>query len=683
MKKQTLIASLLLVTSLSVLANSKPSSKAGAKGGFKAIDPANIDTKVRPQDDFYHYSNGMWIKNNPIPGTEVRWGSFSVLQDNTYKKLRGLLDEAAAANAPKGTNQQKVGDFYASAMDSAKIERQGISVISKELALIDGIKTKDDVLAVAAKMQRMALNPMFNFYVYIDQKNSSEYIPYVDQGGLSLPDRDYYVNTDARSTKIRAEYAAHLEKIFLLAGDDAAKANANAQTVLSMETRLAKASKTRVELRDPQANYNKMTVADVNKITPNIDWSLHFDRLKVAKSTSFIVGQPKFLEALNSMMVDETVDAWKTYLRWHLIASVADKMGNSFVEESFNFNGRVMNGAKQMKPRWKRVLTNIDNGMGEALGEVYVKKYFTDDAKKRCLDMVNNMQVVYRERIQKLDWMTEATKTEAIAKLDVFIKKIGYPDKFKDYSKLEINRESYVGNILMANEFAFDQMIDKMGKPVDKTEWGMTPYTINAYYNPTINEIVFPAGILQFPFFDPQVDDAVNYGGIGAVIGHEMTHGFDDQGCQYDKEGNLKNWWKEADEKAFKVKTTALVNQYNAYTVLDTVHVNGSLTLGENIADLGGINIAYDAFKRTAQGKANAKIDGFTADQRFFFGWAQVWRQNITKENLMQRIVTDPHSPGQFRANGPLTNMPEFYKAFGVKEGDKMWRPEAERLKVW
>lgn len=679
MKKQTLIASVLLVSSLTVLANTKPKSK----GDFKAIDPKNIDTKVRPQDDFYHYANGMWIKNNPIPGTEVRWGSFSVLQDNTYKKLKGLLDEAASANAAKGTNQQKVGDFYASAMDSAKIEKQGISVISAELAMIDGIKTKDDVLAVAAKMQRMALNPMFNFYVYIDQKNSSEYIPYVDQGGLSLPDRDYYVNTDPRSTKIREEYLTHLEKIFGLAGDDAAKAKANAQTILAMETRLAKASRTRVEMRDPQANYNKMTVAEVNKITPNIDWNLHFSRLKLSNTGTFIVGQPKFLEELNNMIVGETVDAWKTYLRWHLIASVAGNMNNAFVEESFNFNGRVMNGAKQMKPRWKRVLGNIDNAMGEALGEVYVKKYFTDDAKKRCLDMVNNMQNVYRERIQKLDWMTDSTKTAAIAKLDVFIKKIGYPDKFKDYSKLEINRESYVGNILRSNEFAFDQMIEKMGKAVDKTEWGMTPYTINAYYNPTINEIVFPAGILQFPFFDPQVDDAVNYGGIGAVIGHEMTHGFDDQGCQYDKEGNLKNWWKPADEQAFKVKTTALVNQYNAYTVLDTVHVNGELTLGENIADLGGINIAYDAFKRTEQGKANGKIDGFTADQRFFFGWSQVWRQNITKENLMQRIVTDPHSPGQYRSNGPLSNMPEFYKAFGVKEGDKMWRPESERLKVW
>lgn len=680
MKKQTLVAAAIIASTLFMQACS---TKTNNDSAFKAIDPANMDTTVRPQDDFYHYANGMWIKNNPIPGSEVRWGAFNVLQDNSYKKLKVLLEEASAANAKKGTNEQKVGDFFASAMDSAAIEKQGLSTIIDELNLISGIKSKDDVLAVAAQLQRKALAPMFTFYVYQDQKNSSAYIPYVDQGGLTLPDRDYYVNNDARSKEIRTAFVSHLEKMFALMGDEASAAKANAQTIVRLETRLAKASKTRVELRDPQANYNKMTIAEVNKITPNIDWAKHFDRLKLAKSESFIVGQPKFLAELDKMVATESVDAWKTYLRWHLVASMADNLNNAFVQESFSFNGKVMNGAKEMKPRWKRVLGDIDNAMGEALGEVYVKKYFSDDAKKRCLEMVNNMQAVYRERIQKLDWMTDSTKTQAIAKLDVFITKIGYPDKFKDYSKLEIDRSSYARNVLKGNEFAFDQMINKLGKPVDKTEWGMSPYTVNAYYNPTINEIVFPAGILQFPFFDPQADDAVNYGGIGAVIGHEMTHGFDDQGCQYDKEGNLKNWWTPTDEKRFKEKTTRLVNQYNAYTVLDTVHVNGELTLGENIADLGGISIAYDAYKRTAQGKANEKIDGFTADQRFFFGWAQVWRQNITKENLMQRIVTDPHSPGQYRSNGPLSNMVEFYEAFGVKEGDKMWRPEADRLKVW
>jgi putative endopeptidase len=678
MKKQHYLVITVLIAALYLQA-CKPKSEMSVKG----IDPANIDSTIRPQDDFYTYANGLWLKNNPIPGTEVRWGAFNVLQDNTYKKLKVLLEEAAAAKAEKGSNEQKVGDFYAIAMDSAAIEAKGLSAIQRELDMIAGIKTKEDVLAVTAKMHRLTLYPLFVFYVYQDQKKSTEYIAYTDQGGLTLPDRDYYVNDDARSKEIRAAYQEHLAKMFALMGDDAATAKKNASIVFDMETQLAKASKTRVELRDPEANYNKMTIASAQKVAPNFNFAAFFKAVGLTNTNEFIMSQPSFFTTVSSMMQTRSVDEWKVYMRWHLVASMADKLSNDFVQQDFAFNGKVMNGAKEMKPRWKRVLNDIDNAMGEAVGAVYVKKYFSDDAKKRCLDMVNNMQGVYRERITALDWMGDSTKTQAIAKLDVFIKKIGYPDKFKDYSKLEINRESYAENVLRANEFGFQEMINKIGKPVDKTEWGMSPYTVNAYYNPTINEIVFPAGILQFPFFDPEVDDAVNYGGIGAVIGHEMTHGFDDQGCQYDKEGNLKNWWTAEDNKRFKEKTTMLVNQYNAYTVLDTVHVNGELTLGENIADLGGISIAYDAYMRTEEAKANKSIDGFSPAQRFFMGWAQVWRQNITNENLMQRIVTDPHSPGQYRSNGPLSNMTEFYEAFGVKEGDKMWRPEAERVKVW
>ncbi len=679
MKKQLLLTTALIASAIMINSCGNKATDASIKG----IDLANIDTSVRAQDDFYHYANGTWLKNNPVPGTETRWGSFSILQDNTFKKLRVLLDDVSSKNAEKGTNEQKVGDFYASAMDSTGIEKAGVSVLKAELDEIAAIKTKDDVLKSTAMLQRKAMSPMFNFYVYIDLKNSSSNIAYVDQGGLSLPDRDYYVNDDARSKEIRAAYANHLENMFKLMGDDATLAKKNSETIIRIETALAKASKTRVELRDTEANYNKMKVADLNKLTSNINWTTHFERLKMAKVEEIVVGQPNFLKALDKLISTESVDAWKTYLRWNLVSSMANKLNNDFVQEDFAFNEKVLNGAKEMKPRWKRVLNDIDNGLGEALGEIYVKKYFSEDAKKRCLEMVKNLQVVYRERIQALDWMTEETKKQAIAKLDVFITKIGYPDEFRDYSKLEISKESYAKNVMAANEFAFDVMINKIGKPVDKKEWGMTPYTINAYYNPTVNEIVFPAGILQFPFFDPQVDDAINYGGIGAVIGHEFTHGFDDQGCQFDKDGNLKNWWTDEDAKKFKEKTNMLVNQYNAFTVLDTVHVNGSLTLGENIADLGGLSIAYDAYCRTEEAKKNEKIDGFTAKQRFFLGWAQVWRQNITKENLMQRIVTDPHSPGIHRTNGPLMNMVEFYEAFEVKEGDKMWRPEAERVKVW
>jgi putative endopeptidase len=680
MKKYSLVAGVAIAAGSFLMSSCDKSQKSA----FKAIDPANMDTTVRAQDDFYTFANGAWLANNPIPGTESRWGSFSVLQEETNKKIKAVLEEAAAnTKAAKGSNEQKVGDFYATGMDSAAVENAGLSPLKTELDRIAGIQSKDDVLKTVALYQTYNVNPLFVFYVYQDLKNSAQYISYCEQGGLSLPDRDYYVKNDARSVEIRTEYVAHLERMFKLMGDDEATAKANASTVMNMETRLAKASMTRVELRDPYASYNKKTITEANKITPSLDWSKHFTQLGLKNTNEFVMAQPLFFAEVEKMLKTVPVDNWKTYLRWHLVGSYAGQLNDAFVKENFAFNGTFMNGAKEMKPRWKRVLAQVDGALGEALGEVYVKKYFPEDAKKRCLEMVNNMQTVYKERIEKLDWMSDSTKDRAINKLNVFIKKIGYPDKWKDYSKLEISRESYVQNVMNANVFAFNDMISKMGKPVDNTEWGMTPYTINAYYNPTINEIVFPAGILQFPFFDPNVDDAINYGGIGAVIGHEMTHGFDDQGCQFDAEGNLKNWWGSEDERRFKEKTTMVVNQYNAYTVLDTVHVNGELTLGENIADLGGIYIAYDAFKRTKQGQSDEKIDGFTPDQRFFLGWAQVWRQNITDQNLMQRIVTDPHSPGKFRSNGPLSNMPEFYKAFDVKEGDKMWRPEANRAKVW
>lgn len=648
------------------------------------INPANMDTTVSPGENFYLYANGSWLKNNPIPASESRWGSFNELQEFNNKALRTVLETAAAkAGAAKGSNEQKVGDFYFSGMDSAAIEAAGINPLKPELEAIGNIKTTADLLKEIAHLQRLGVSPLFSFYVYIDQKKSDALVCYVNQGGLGLPDRDYYLGTDERSKGIREEYVKHLVNVFKLMGDAETLATKNAQTVMSMETQLAKASMTRVELRDPYATYNRMTMEQMNAAAPSLNFAALLADMKVPAQKEIVVGQPLFVAEVEKQLKNTSIEDWKTYLRWNVIGSFSNQLSNAFVQEAFNFNGKVLNGTKELKPRWKRMIQATDKALGEALGEVYVAKYFTPEAKSKALEMVNSLADVYAGRIKNADWMAPETKTKALAKLGTFIKKIGYPDSWKDYSKLTIDRGPFVLNSIRANEWAFDQMVEKLNKPVDKMEWLMTPPTVNAYYNPSTNEITFPAGILQSPFFDANADDAVNYGGIGAVIGHEMTHGFDDQGRQYDEAGNLKDWWTKEDGEKFLNKAKVVEEQFNGYTVLDNMHVNGKLTMGENIADLGGLSIAYEAFMRTEQAKANEKIDGLTPQQRFFISWAQAWRNNMRDEAMAQRIVTDPHSPGMFRANGPLTNMPEFYEAFGVKEGDKMFRPEAERAKIW
>lgn len=652
--------------------------------GGRGIDLANLDTTVSPGMDFYQYANGGWLKNNPIPSTEARWGAFNELQENNYKILKDVLESAAKnTNAAKGSPEQLVGDFYASGMDSLKREKEGISALKPELDKIAAINGKEALLATVAEFQRKGINPMFSFYAYIDQKNSSAYITYATQGGLGLPDRDYYLKPDASSANIRKEYILHIAKMFTLAGDDAITANKQAEAIMKLETELAKASMTRVQLRDPQATYNKKTIAEINALTPSIDWTKHLAALNVPTQTEIVVGQPEFFARLNNLLNSTDLETWKTYLRWTLIDGAASSLNDAFVLEDFHFNGTVLNGTKELKPRWKRILVNVDGSLGDALGKMYVDKAFRPEAKERALSMVNNLGEALRERINGLDWMSVDTKTKALAKLNTFIKKIGYPDTWKDYKDLNISRESFVKNSLNANEFEFKRMISKLGKAVDKTEWLMTPPTVNAYYNPSVNEIVFPAGILQFPFYDPQADDAVNYGGIGAVIGHEMTHGFDDEGRQYDSEGNLKDWWTAVDASNFKKKTASIVKQYNTYSPLDSLNINGELTLGENIADIGGLRIAYEAFKKTDQYKKGEKIDGLSPDKRFFLAWAQVWRNNIRPEALKQRLVVDPHSPGKFRTNGVVSNMPEFYQAFNVKEGDKMFIPDSLRANIW
>jgi putative endopeptidase len=525
---------------------------------------------------------------------------------------------------------------------------------------------------------------MFTLYVDQDPKISTEYITQFYQGGIGLPDRDYYTNNDDRTLGIQKAYLQHLENMFKLLGDQPEDAKKNAKTVFDIETNLAKASMTQIELRDPQSQYNKKTIEELNTLAPELQMNAYFEGVNIKGINNVIVGQPKFFEELNRGMKAVSIADWKTYLRWNLISQTANKLSDDFVNESFKFYGNTLVGIPTLKARWKRALEATDGSLGDALGQLFVKKYFTEDSKKRVNEMVNNLVAAYRVRINSRDWMSEETKKQAQLKLDKVIRKLGYPDKWKDYSTLDIKTDSYVANVLRANNYTFKEMTGRLGKPIDKQLWGMTAPTINAYYNPTINEIVFPAGIMQPVFFNPDADDAVNYGSMGAVIGHELTHGFDDQGAQYDADGNLKNWWTKEDMDRFKAKTDVLVKQFDSYVAIDDVHVKGALTLGENIADLGGLTIAYYAYKKSLEGKpVPAKIDGFTGEQRFFISWAQAWRVNMRPAFLKNMIQTNPHSPGNFRANAAPSNMQEFYDAFGVKPGDKMYRPKEERAEIW
>lgn len=662
-------------------ANNKDKNPDEAQASRKLLDPANMDTTIRPGDNFYQYANGAWLKKNPIPASETRWGSFNELQENNYKALHTLLDEAAAdKNAAKGSKEQKVGDFYRSGMDSAGIEQAGIKPLEAHFARIDAISTPEALLKEIAYEHTQGIGPVFGFYVAPDDKDVSKQIVQFFQGGIGMPDRDYYFKTDARSEKIRAAYQKYQVDLFTLMGEKDPAAAAKA--VYDLEKGFAGVSMTRVEMRDPYKLYNKFNIAGIDQAT-GINWSNLFADMGIKGQDSLIVGQPKFFKEVGKQLTAASLDTWKKYLKFHLTNDLAPYLSSKFDNLRFDFYGRAVRGQEAQKDRWKRILNVVDGSIGELLGQMYVDRNFKPQAKERMLELVNNLQKTYGDRIERLDWMSPETKKKAIAKLNTFMKKIGYPDKWKDYGQLNVVPNDFVANVLNASAFEYNYNLGKLGRPVDKTEWGMTPPTVNAYYNPAFNEIVFPAGILQYPFFDFSADDAVNYGGIGAVIGHEMTHGFDDQGRQYDADGNLHDWWTADDAKKFTEKANVVVSQFNNYTVLDTVHVNGQLTLGENLADLGGLAIAYEAFKKTQQGKGNEKIDGFTPDQRFFLSWAQVWRANTRPEEMANRIVTDPHSPNELRCNGPLSNMPEFYNAFGIKPGDKMYRDEAQRAKVW
>lgn len=681
MKHLINIYPLALLTFL--LACNSPSAKKETASD-KDVLLENIDTTVSPADDFFNYANGKWIKDNPIPSTEKGWGVWSVVRNETLDRMKKISEEAAAdKNASTGSNAQKIGDFYFSGMDSVGIDKNGTKPLQAEFDRINAIKDVKGLMEVVALFQTYGVSPLFSIYPTQDEKNSEVVTLHFYQGGIGLPDRDYYFNTDERTRKIREQYPNHIAKMLELSGVDESTAKKQSTAILKIETDLAKASRKIEDLRDPYKNYNKMSVDGMRKLAPTPDWKTVLTAMHINNVDSVILGQPEFYQAMDKELKSVSMDDWKAYLRWNLISSFASQLTNALNKENFNFYGTTLSGVKEQRPRWKRVLDEQENALGDALGQLYVNQYVSSTFKARYTKITEDIFDAYRNHIKTLDWMSDTTKQQALVKLNSVTKKVGYPDKWRDYSKVNINRNTYFENRLATNKNDFNFAVSKIGQPVDRTEWGTTPPTVTAYNNPPLNEIVFPAGILQPPYFDLKADDALNYGGIGMVIGHEITHSFDDQGALFDKEGNVKNWWQEDDLKKFKARTQQVIDQYNKFTVLDSMHVKGALTVGENTADIAGIAIAYDAFKLTKQGQGNEKIDGFTPDQRFFISIAKIWMVK-TKDAFMRVYVnTNPHSPAKWRVNGPLMNFSPFYKAFDVKPGDRMYKPENDRISVW
>jgi putative endopeptidase len=663
-----------------------PEKSSDTEKKYPAFDIQNMDTTVKPGDDFFVYTNGTWLKNNPIPADKNSRNVFDELVERNRTNIKEIIiDAATSKDIPAGSNKQKIGTFYNSGMDTVKIEEQGIAPVKMFFDKIDAIKTIDDVQITGAFFQSYSVSPFFYFFSNQDSKNSSSVIAQCYQAGIGLPDRDYYFNNDESTKNIREKYLEHLKKMFVLLKYEPAVAEKNANTVMRIETQLAKASFTNVENQDPQKTYNKYDMEGLKKLTPDINWNAYFTQTGYPGLKEINIYQPAFFMELGKMLKTVPVEDWKTFLRWQLINSTASFLSKDFEQQNFDFYYTTLSGQEKMAPRWKRVLDVTSGSLGEAIGQLYVEKYFPPAAKERMTDLVMNLKKSLKQRIENLSWMGPQTKEEALAKLNNMGVKVGYPNKWRDYSALGITSASYVMNILNSQAFEFKFTMDKVGKPVDREEWGMTPQTVNAGYYPNKNEIVFPAGILQPPFFNLDADDAVNYGAIGMVIGHEMTHGFDNHGRQFDKDGNLRDWWTKEDSKQFDERTSILVDQYNKFEVLDSAFVNGKLTLGENIADLGGATIAYSAYKLSLEGKDNPKpIDGFTNYQRFFLAYAQIWRTNMRDAELRKRVKTDEHSPAKVRINGVVYNMPEFYEAFPeVKEGSRLFRPADQRPVIW
>ncbi len=660
---------------------SNKSTQTSAKPDILA---SNIDSTVKPGDDFFLYANGAWIKKTPIPSSESGWGIGNLVQEEIYTRLKKINDDAVAAKAAEGTISQKIGDFWQSAMDTAALDKAGLSPLKEDLDKISAIQNASDLVALAAQLKRKGVNCLFGDYIAQDDKNSEMMAYRLDQGGLGMPNRDYYFNKDERSLKVKAAYKEYLVKNFQQLGNDEATAQKNAAAVYTLEEKLASASRKLADLRDPYKNYNKMDIGGLTKISSNINWTDFIKNSGISKLDSVIVGQPEFYTALSNELKSTPLEDWKNYLRSHLLVSYAAYLDKTSVDNLFNYR-KALTGATEQRPRWKRVLDAEENAMGEALGQLFVKEYFNETAKKRYSDLVEAIRDAYKDRIGKLSWMSDSTKQKAYAKLASITKKVGYPDRWKDFSALKIDKGPFVLNVQRANEWWTNYYNNKLGKPVDRTEWDMTPQTYNAYYNPSNNEIVLPAGMFSVPGMkDEELDDAFVYGYAAAsTIGHEITHGFDDQGRQYDPKGNLTDWWTKKDGEEFGKRAKFIVHQFSEMVPVDTLHINGEATQGENIADLGGLLLGIDAFKKTEAYKKGDKLHGYTPMQRYFLGYAYSWMYAHRKERISNQVMTDVHAPAKERVNGPVVNIPEFYEAFGIKAGDKMYRADSLRVNIW
>ncbi|MBC3876875.1 M13 family peptidase [Undibacterium sp. FT79W] len=670
----------LLIAGAASASAAEPAKAAPLQSG---IDVQYNDKSVKPQEDFYRHVNGTWLKNAQIPSDRSSAGAFMDLREAVVPRLHAIIDGLAKAKNASGSDAQKISDLYASFMDTKSIEAAGLKPLQADFAKIDALTDKKQIPVLMAWLNRISVTAPYDIQVHQDNKDSTKYVLDIAQSGLALPDRDYYLkDDDAKLKDTRSKYLKHIETMLTMSGDkEAAK---NAAAILAFETELAKVQWTKVDLRDPIKAYNKVEISKINELTAGYDWNAYLKELGVTGKIDYvIVSQPSYLVGMNKVLQETSLDTIKAYFKWHLLSSVASQLPKQYSDENFAFFSKTLRGVPEQEIRWKRGVRLVDSGMGESLGKLYVAKYFPADSKAKMEKLVANLLLAYKESIDTLDWMSPETKKEAQAKLATFMPKIGYPNKWKDYSALHITKGDAVGNLRAIRSFAAQTELNKLGKPIDRDEWGMTPQTVNAYYNPEMNEIVFPAAILQPPFFNPKADDAVNYGGIGTVIGHEISHGFDDQGAQYDGAGNLRDWWTKEDHVKFAAKTAALVKQYNAFSPVPGYNVNGELTLGENIADNSGLAISYKAYQLSLGGKPAPVINGLTGNQRFFTGFGQVWRGKLREQEAIIRIKTDPHSPGEFRANGSLRNMTPFYQSFGVKEGDKMYLPPAERVTIW